>query len=57
MIRTQDLIKYLQVDVWLMANSHQEKEYLAETMKRLRERDELLKKKKYYAGIIQDTRE
>ena len=36
MIRTKDLVKYLQVDVWLMASSHKEKEYLAEIMRRLK---------------------
>lgn len=41
MIRTKDLVKYLGVDLWLGAESHKEKEYLAEIMRRLKELDEI----------------
>lgn len=39
MIETQDLMTYLQVNLWLGAESDTEKEYLAEIMNRLKERD------------------
>ena len=41
MIKTKDLIKYLQVDLWLSAESHTEKEYLAEIARRLKKLDKI----------------